>query len=113
MKTRNRIFYGLGMIPLVYISTIVIFFIKANLIDGYGNISSINPYEYEYYNLFSNAISLSLISFFFGFIIWFIYIIILFQNPQATDRKPIIISGIFYFVGLCVLFSPLMEFAAA
>lgn len=111
MKTWNRIFYGLGIFPLVYIITLLLFFIKANLIEGYGNISSINPHENQYVNSFSTTIGLSLISFLFGFLVWIIMLFILFSNPKYIGKNSIIASGILYLLAFLILFSPLGEFA--
>ncbi|AWA31104.1 hypothetical protein HYN48_13960 [Flavobacterium magnum] len=111
-KKFKYVTYGLAISPLIFIITLITFYIHANVILGYTNISGINPDNLFLYYAYQTIIIVSFILSFFGFFIWLIVNMIWFLKYKPTwNLKLAIFTFSCYLAGSLLVFSKVMEFA--
>ena len=111
-KYWNLSFYILGLIPSVFIISLLTFYVYYGLILGFWGISGINPNEYPASNIYAHIIIYSWIVTFFSVLI---FIALLFysimKDKHRELRRLIFINIVIYHVAIILVFSKIFEFA--
>ena len=105
-------FYVLAFFPVLFIISLLTFYTHAGLINGYRNISGINPFEFELYDVYQYSIIYGWIGTVFSFLAWiilaFFYCV---KSENGIKWKLILITLSIYLIALKLALSKIMEFA--
>ena len=112
LKSLKVAFYVLAFFPFIFIISLLTFYTHAGLINGYRNISGINPFEFKLYDVYQYCIIYGWIGTVFSFFAW---IIVAFfycrKSENGVKWKPVLITLSVYLVALILALSKIMEFA--
>ena len=105
-------FYILGSIPLIFIISLLTFYIYYGIILGFWGISGINPYKFPASKIYQHIIIYSWVITFFCIPIFVITTIFYFiKNKNEKLKKIIIASAIIFMIAILLIFSKILLFA--
>lgn len=101
----------LGLIPSVFIISLITFYIYYGLILGFGGVSSINPNEFPARNIYEYVIIISLIVTFFSALVFMALITFSILKKRKKELSRLIfIDSMLYLSSFLLLFSNIFEF---
>ncbi|WP_284652402.1 hypothetical protein [Flavobacterium terrisoli] len=105
-------FYVLVFFPALFIVSLLTFYTHAGLINGYRNISGINPFEFKFYDVYQYCIIYSWTGTVFSFLAWIIIALTYFiKRENGIEWKSLLITFFIYIIALTLALSKIMEFA--
>lgn len=105
-------FYILGSMPLIFIISLLTFYIYYGIILGFWGISGINPYEFPASKIYQHIIIYSWVITFFCTPIFIITTTFYFiKNKNEKLKKIIIADAILFAISVLLVFSKTLLFA--
>lgn len=114
MKLCNLLFYGLALISLIFIISLLSFYFHAAYVLGkFPSYGQPDPKELSFYVYYAPIIHLTLNTWLLSFIPWFIYTTVyVIAKRKQISWQPLIISALCHIGAIAIFLSGISEWFA-